>query len=99
MPNHLLRVRLTSRAAMIQPLVPLVGTTPQRCLHGRYYILGSGTVVYLVVYLPSPEPLANNEATTTRKCKFFDALARDGATRSLRSISKECGITEGTGRY
>jgi hypothetical protein len=42
--------------------------------------------------------LARRQATTRRKCKFFEVLARSGATRSLRSISKECGITEGTGR-
>ncbi len=47
---------------------------------------------------PSPEPLANQEATTRRKCKFFDALARDGSTKSLRRISKERGIGESTGR-
>lgn len=48
---------------------------------------------------PSPEPLAGKEATTRRKCKFFDALARSGTSRSTRSISKECGISESTGRY
>jgi hypothetical protein len=47
---------------------------------------------------PPPEPLAGREATTTRKCRFFDALARDGGTKSLRRISKDCGIDEKTGR-
>jgi hypothetical protein len=47
---------------------------------------------------PPPEPLAGKEATTTRKCKFFDVLARDGSTKSLRHISKDCGIDEKTGR-
>jgi transposase len=49
-------------------------------------------------HTPSPEPLANREATTTRKCRFFDALSRDGGSKSLRSISKACGIGETTGR-
>ena len=43
---------------------------------------------------PSPEPLAGKEATTRRKCKFFDALAQNGASRSLRSISREYKISE-----
>lgn len=47
---------------------------------------------------PSPEPLNGKEATTRRKCKFLDALARNDGTRSLRSISASCGITEGCGR-
>ncbi len=47
---------------------------------------------------PSPEPLAGKEATTRRKCKFFDALARNAGTKSLRSISRQCGIGERTGR-
>lgn len=47
---------------------------------------------------PSPEPLANREATTRRKCKFFDALTRNAGTKSLRRISRECGIGESTGR-
>lgn len=47
---------------------------------------------------PSPEPLANREATTTRKCKFFDALAQEARSKSLRRISKDCGIVESTGR-
>ncbi|PMD18366.1 hypothetical protein NA56DRAFT_648115 [Hyaloscypha hepaticicola] len=38
---------------------------------------------------PSPEPLANCEATTRRKCKFFDTLARDSGTKSLRRITKD----------
>lgn len=47
---------------------------------------------------PSPEPLAGKEATTRRKCKFFDALARNAGAKSLRSISRQCGIGERTGR-
>jgi hypothetical protein len=47
---------------------------------------------------PSPEPLAGNEATTTRKCKFFDALARSGGSKSLRRISVDCQISEACGR-
>jgi transposase len=49
-------------------------------------------------HTPSPEPLSNREATTTRRCRFFDALSRDGGSKSLRSISKDCGIGETTGR-
>ena len=30
---------------------------------------------------PSPEPLAGKEATTQKKCKFFDALSRDRRTK------------------
>lgn len=45
-----------------------------------------------------PEPLAGREATTTRKYRFFDVLARDGSTKSLYYISKDCGIDEKTGR-
>ena len=45
-----------------------------------------------------PEPLANKEATTRRKCKFFDALTRNTGTKSLRHISRECGIGESIGR-
>jgi transposase len=48
---------------------------------------------------PSPELLAGRDATTTRKCRFFNALARNGGTKSMRRISKDCGITKGTGRY
>ena len=47
---------------------------------------------------PSPEPLAGREATTTRKCKFFNALARDGGSKSLRQISTDCKISEACGR-
>jgi transposase len=49
-------------------------------------------------HTPSPEPLANKEATTTKKCRFFDALSRDSESKSQRQISKECGIGETTGR-
>ena len=48
---------------------------------------------------PSPKALAGKEATTQRKCKFFDALAHYGGSQSLRSISKEYGIVESTARY
>ncbi|KUJ06774.1 uncharacterized protein LY89DRAFT_396661 [Mollisia scopiformis] len=47
---------------------------------------------------PSPEPLANKEATTTRKCRYFDAMRRDRGVRSRRAIAADCGITEGTAR-
>ena len=47
---------------------------------------------------PSPEPLAGREATTTRKCKFYDALARDGEFKSLRWILADCKILEAYGR-
>ena len=47
---------------------------------------------------PSPEPLANKEATTTRKTRFYNALAREGDTKSLRQISKDNKISEKTGR-
>lgn len=47
---------------------------------------------------PSPEPLAGGEATTRRKCKFFDALARNAGSKSLRRISSDCKISESCGR-
>ena len=47
---------------------------------------------------PSPEPLSNKEATTRRRCKFFDALAQYKDSKSLRSIAKECGIGPTTAR-
>jgi len=47
---------------------------------------------------PSPEPLAGREATTTRKCKFYNALARDGESKSLRWISADCKISEAYSR-
>ena len=47
---------------------------------------------------PTPEPLAGKEATTTRKCKFYDALAKNGASKSLRRISADCSISEACGR-
>jgi transposase len=47
---------------------------------------------------PSPEPLVGKEATTTRRCRFFDALARNGWTKSMRSIATEVGISEACGR-
>jgi len=47
---------------------------------------------------PSPEPLAGREATTTRKCKFYNALARDSESKSLRWISADCKISEAYGR-
>ena len=48
---------------------------------------------------PSPEPLAGKEATTTRRCRFYDALSRNTGSKSLHSISKECNIPESTGRF
>ena len=48
-------------------------------------------------YIPSPEPLASKEAITRRKCKFFDTLATYRRSRSLRSISKQCGISSSCG--
>jgi transposase len=47
---------------------------------------------------PSPQPLASGEATTTRKCKFFNALARSSGSKSLRQISADCKISEACGR-
>ena len=47
---------------------------------------------------PSPEPLAGKEATTTRKTRFIDAFSRNDGSKSLRSISANCGITESCGR-
>lgn len=49
-------------------------------------------------HTPSPEPLANKEATTRRKCRFFDTLARDDPFKSLRYISRDIGIAESTAR-
>jgi hypothetical protein len=43
---------------------------------------------------PFPEPLTGKEATTTKKCKFFNALARDGTTKSGRTITTTVGISE-----
>jgi transposase len=42
--------------------------------------------------------LANKEATTTRKCKFFDAYNGNKEGKSLRSITSENNISEGCGR-
>lgn len=47
---------------------------------------------------PSPQPLAGGEATTIRRCRFFDALAREGGSKSLRRISADCNISEACGR-
>ena len=47
---------------------------------------------------PSPDPLANREATTKRKCKFFDALVQYKTSKSLRCISRECGISASCGQ-
>lgn len=47
---------------------------------------------------PFPEHLAGREATTTRKCKFFDVLARDRGTKSIRQISTDYTISEACGR-
>ena len=43
---------------------------------------------------PSPDPLYGREATTRKKCKFFDALARSGSTKSLRCIAQDTKISE-----
>jgi transposase len=42
----------------------------------------------------SPDPLYDKEATTRKKCKFFDALARSGSTKSLRRIAQDAKISE-----
>ena len=47
---------------------------------------------------PSPEPLASREATTRRKCKFFDALTSSKGLIPLYRISAKCGISESCGR-
>lgn len=47
---------------------------------------------------PSPEPLAGYEATTRRKCKFFDALLDSKGLIPLARISARCGISEACGR-
>ena len=47
---------------------------------------------------PSPEPLTGKEAITTRKCRFFDVLARDGGTKSMRRIVADTSISEAYGR-
>jgi transposase len=47
---------------------------------------------------PSPEPLCGKEGTPTRKTRFFDALARDYGTKSLRRISASFGISDSCGR-
>ncbi|KAF2174545.1 hypothetical protein K469DRAFT_707336 [Zopfia rhizophila CBS 207.26] len=47
---------------------------------------------------PSPEPLAGREATTRRKCKFFDALTSSKGLIPLCRISAKCGISESCGR-
>lgn len=52
------------------------------------------TTRFIRFQTPFPESLAVKEATTTQKCKFFDVLARDGDTKSLHRISKDCGIDE-----
>lgn len=49
-------------------------------------------------HTPSPEPLANREASTTRKSRFIDALSRSAGSKSLRSIAAQCQIHESTGR-
>ncbi|KAG9243822.1 hypothetical protein BJ878DRAFT_102705 [Calycina marina] len=42
--------------------------------------------------------LHGKEATTTRKSRFFDKLARAGGSMSLRAISKNHSISESCGR-
>ncbi|KAH8585433.1 hypothetical protein B0O99DRAFT_749035 [Bisporella sp. PMI_857] len=48
---------------------------------------------------PSPDLLHSKNATTRRKTKFFNALAHNPEKKSNRAICKDCGISEGTGRY
>lgn len=47
---------------------------------------------------PSPKPLDGKDATTTRKCRYFDAIDRNPEKKSRREIAANVGITEGTGR-
>jgi hypothetical protein len=47
---------------------------------------------------PSPDPLDGHEATTRRKCKFYDALTNSKGAIPLNSISAKCGISEACGR-
>jgi len=46
---------------------------------------------------PSPEPLASREATTRRKCKFFNTLTSSKGLIPLCRISAKCGISESCG--
>jgi hypothetical protein len=47
---------------------------------------------------PSPVPLGGGEANTPRKTMFFNTLVREGNSKAVRTIAKECGIAESTGR-
>lgn len=47
---------------------------------------------------PSPELLNGKEASTRRKCKFYDALIDSKGQESNRSLSRHAGISEGCGR-
>ena len=47
---------------------------------------------------PSPKPLDGKDATTTRKCRYFDAIDQNPEKKSRREIAADVGITEGTGR-
>ncbi|PQE31110.1 phosphoribosylformylglycinamidine cyclo-ligase protein [Rutstroemia sp. NJR-2017a WRK4] len=47
---------------------------------------------------PSPTPLRGKEADTPRKTQFFNALAREGNSKAVRTIAKECCIAESTAR-
>lgn len=47
---------------------------------------------------PPTESSEAKEATTRKRCRFFDALADRGAIESLRSISESVELPESTGR-
>ncbi|PQE16394.1 hypothetical protein CJF31_00009603 [Rutstroemia sp. NJR-2017a BVV2] len=47
---------------------------------------------------PSPTPLRGKEADTPRKTQFFNALARKGNSKAIRTIAKEYCIAESTAR-
>lgn len=48
---------------------------------------------------PSPKPLDNKEATTVRKCRYYELMRRNRGVHSRRAIAAKCGITKGTARY
>ena len=47
---------------------------------------------------PPPEPLANREATTTRKTRYYNAIDYNPEGKSQRAIARELGISESAGR-
>ena len=47
---------------------------------------------------PSPKPLDGKDATTTRKCRYFNAIDQNPEKKSRREIVADIGITEGIGR-